>query len=145
MKKMHEQMERMYRAAALSKNPDKRLDPSAKQASLSRLLNVAQQNVHNWEKRGPSKEGVLEAQNELGINATWVLFGRGPMFVGGESTDTRQYGVAEARAAAYGPAWPFGDYSRYESLSEEKKAELARIVDAFLAGADTRTRKSATA
>lgn len=39
--------------------------------------------------------------------------------------------------------WPFGDVAEYEALSEEKKAELGRIVRAFLAGAAPTKRTAA--
>ncbi len=81
MKKMHEQMERLYAAArdisAISGHAD--------QSELARRLNVAPQNVKNWESRGVSKEGLLESQRHLGINATWVETGVGPRFIGGDT------------------------------------------------------------
>lgn len=98
MKQMHEQMARIYEAARASGM----LMSGPEQANLARLLNVAQQNVNNWERRGPSKEGMLAAQNVLGVNATWVMSGEGAMFTAG----------AQAKApAALEPAnakpWPF--------------------------------------
>ncbi len=80
MKHMHERMARLYAAAREAKL----LAGDADQATLARLLNVAQQNVNNWEARGPSAEGVLAAQELLGISATYVLKGTGPKFLGGD-------------------------------------------------------------
>lgn len=76
---MHEHMARIYTAASKTG----RLDEDHRQASLARLLNVSVQNVNNWESRGPSKEGLLQAQEFLGINATWVLTGQGPLLIEG--------------------------------------------------------------
>lgn len=72
------------------------------QANLARLLNVAQQNVNNWERRGPSKEGMLAAQNVLGVNATWVMTGDGAMF----TTSAPAKASAEPEPAKAQP-WPF--------------------------------------
>ncbi|WP_082887485.1 helix-turn-helix domain-containing protein [Bordetella ansorpii] len=79
MKPMHVQMARLYEAARAAK----RLSGTADQRELAELLNVAPQNVNNWESRGPSKEAMLQAQFSYDVNATWVATGKGPMFVGG--------------------------------------------------------------
>lgn len=131
MKQMHEQMERMYAAARMTK---RLREPE--QATLARLLNVAQQNVNNWERRGVSKEGALDAQRQLGISATWVLDGMLPMLVGGDSPDH----VASQVACS---PWPFGDRNRYDDLPTEKQEELGRLVNAFLAGAEPAKRSAA--
>lgn len=78
MKEMNERMQRLYEAAREAGH----LTGESDQATLARLLNVAPQNVSNWESRGPSGEAVLSAQEILGISATWVLKGLPPKFVG---------------------------------------------------------------
>lgn len=98
MKQMHEQMARIYEAARASGM----LMSGPEQANLARLLNVAQQNVNNWERRGPSKEGMLAAQNVLGVNATWVMTGEGAMFTSG----THAKASAKLEPAKARP-WPF--------------------------------------
>lgn len=98
MKQMHEQMARIYEAARASGM----LPSGPEQANLARLLNVAQQNVNNWERRGPSKEGMLAAQNVLGVNATWVMTGEGAMF----TTSAPAKASAEPEPAKAQP-WPF--------------------------------------
>ncbi|TQJ97294.1 S24 family peptidase [Achromobacter sp. SLBN-14] len=98
MKQMHEQMARIYEAARASGM----LVSGPEQANLARLLNVAQQNVNNWERRGPSKEGMLAAQNVLGVNATWVMTGEGAMF----TTSAPAKASAEPEPAKAQP-WPF--------------------------------------
>ena len=77
MKEMHERMKRLYEAAREAGH----LTGENDQSTLARLLNVAPQNVSNWESRGPSGESVLAAQELLGISATWVLKGIKPKFV----------------------------------------------------------------
>ena len=98
MKQMHEQMARIYEAARASGM----LMSGPEQANLARLLNVAQQNVNNWERRGPSKEGMLAAQNVLGVNATWVMTGEGAMF----TTSAPAKASTEPEPAKAQP-WPF--------------------------------------
>lgn len=98
MKQMHEQMARIYEAARASGM----LTSGPEQANLARLLNVAQQNVNNWERRGPSKEGMLAAQHVLGVNATWVMSGEGAMF-----TTSAQAKAPAALEPANVKPWPF--------------------------------------
>lgn len=87
MRKMHDQMTRLYEAARAAK----RLDSPDSQSEMAQLFNVGSQYVYNWEKRGPSKDALLLAQDQFGINATWVLSGRGPMFVGGDMPIPQQW------------------------------------------------------
>lgn len=90
MKRMHERMARLYEAAREAGL----LTGDTDQATLARLLNVAQQNVNNWESRGPSGEAVLAVQEKLGISATYVLKGQEPKFIGGKPpTAQPQHGV----------------------------------------------------
>lgn len=110
MRKMDEKTERLHQAARAAKL----LDPTTEQTSLARLLNVAPQNVHNWKKRGVSKDAAIEAQLLLGISATWVLYGKDSMMIPEEPKKERSPPFC-------GPAWPFGDYARYEALSDGKK------------------------
>lgn len=102
MKKMHDHMVRLYDAA----REMGRIRGDSDQATMARLLNVAQQNVNNWESRGLSKEGAIEAQRKLGVSAIWLLYGEGPPTVG-----TR---------------WPFEsiDPHRLNSLSPEQRRQL---------------------
>ena len=66
-----------------------------------------------------------KAARALSVSSEWLATGDGVMDV-----------------VSSGPEWPFGDYARYEALSNEKKEELKRIVDAFLAGAATLPEKN---
>ena len=69
---------------------------------------------------------VLAAQ-ALGVSSEWLALGRGSMLL----PDKNDRMLVKPETAQ----WPFGDFSRYESLSSTKKAQLAQIVEAFLAGA----------
>lgn len=50
-------------------------------SDLARVLNQSEQTINNWSYRGGgvSKQGRLQAQKELGISATWIEDGSGPM------------------------------------------------------------------
>ncbi len=122
MKALHAQMERLYQAARESG----RLSGEADQTEMARLLNVAPQNVHNWEKRGPSKEALLDAQAAFGVNATWVLSGSGPMFVGGSSLQTAE--------------WPFRrlDVRRLQRLDAEDRAYVEGKLEAVVEAVEAR-------
>ncbi|MDF8361916.1 S24 family peptidase [Achromobacter anxifer] len=89
MKEMHERMKRLYEAAREAGY----LTGDNDQSTLARLLNVAPQNVSNWESRGPSGEAVLKAQEALGISATWILKGTAPKFVGGDRPKPPPHGI----------------------------------------------------
>ncbi|AZY52216.1 XRE family transcriptional regulator [Bordetella avium] len=119
---MHIQMTRLYEAARIAG----RLSGDTDQADLARLLNVAPQNVNNWENRGPSKDALLEAQAAIGINATWVMKGVGPMFInGGHGPDT---------------AWPFDrlDIRRVQRLSPPDRAYVEGKLEAAIEAAEAR-------
>lgn len=68
---MNEQMKRLYDAALEMRG-------IASQAELARALNTSSQTINNWESRGISKQGLLSAQRDLGISASWLETGVGP-------------------------------------------------------------------
>jgi hypothetical protein len=66
MPKMHASMLKLYKFA----------DDNHKvvgQSALARKLKESPQTVKNWESRGISEGGALNAQNVLGCNANWLL------------------------------------------------------------------------
>lgn len=69
---MHETTSRLYEAARV-------LRGLTTPTEVARLLNVAPQNVNNWERRGMSKAAMLDAQEKLGCSAVWLMTGEGPM------------------------------------------------------------------
>lgn len=71
---MHEQMKRLYEAA------DK-LRGIKTQAEVARALNTSSQTINNWEARGMSKAGILNAQGVIGCDANWLATGEGNMLV----------------------------------------------------------------
>ncbi len=72
---MNKQMERLYEAA-------KKLKGIAGQSKLAMALNASPQTVKNWESRGISKQGMLEAQRAIGCSALWIDTGEGDMVIG---------------------------------------------------------------
>lgn len=72
---MHETMGRLYQAV-------KQIRDASGQSAVARLLNVSPQLLGNWETRGVSFEGMLNAQESLGCSAVWIRKGVGPMLVG---------------------------------------------------------------
>jgi len=66
------QMTRLYEAAKFLRGIEG-------QSEVARVLNASPQTVNNWEARGMSKTGMLKAQAEIGVSATWLETGQGPM------------------------------------------------------------------
>ncbi|KAI3591628.1 hypothetical protein D9X30_3453 [Cupriavidus sp. U2] len=70
--RMHPTMVRLYEAARTLKNLETPTD-------VARALNQSQQTVNNWERRGMSRPGMIEAQKHIGCSATWLQTGKGSM------------------------------------------------------------------
>jgi hypothetical protein len=82
------------------------LDAAAKlrgihgEAALTAALHSTdQQKINNWQRRGVSKDGALEAERYIGCPATWILDGRHPP---GTEWKTRTTLQAEQPAPGYG-------------------------------------------
>ncbi len=75
---MHSQMERLYLAA-------QEIRGIKGQSALARALGTSPQTLHNWEQRGISKAGMLNAQRTIGCSASWIETGQGAMQIGLES------------------------------------------------------------
>jgi DNA-binding transcriptional regulator YiaG len=69
---MHETAERLYQAA-------KELLRITGQSAVARILNASPQTLKNWESRGVSKAGMLDAERLIGCSATWIETGHGRM------------------------------------------------------------------
>lgn len=70
--RMHDTMKRLYEAA-------EQLHGITGQSALANFLNESPQLLNNWERRGMSKGGMLNAQERLGCSAIWLNTGVGPM------------------------------------------------------------------
>lgn len=97
---IHDQAQRLYLAA-------KELKQREGKAEVARLLNVSDQNINGWEKRGISEGGLLAAQEIIGCDAIWLRDGTGSMVHGGETTRSNLSDVARL-VAAYGRASDIG-------------------------------------
>ena len=69
---MNEQTQRLYEAADKLRNLR---EPSA----IARVLGISQQTLKNWETRGISAQGMIDAERSLGCSAVWLGTGRGEM------------------------------------------------------------------
>lgn len=83
---MHPTMQRLYQAAA-------ELRQITGQSELANLLNVSPQSVNNWEVRGISNQGLLDAQEKVGCSAIWLRNGTGHML--GPTANYGQVVIAE--------------------------------------------------
>lgn len=70
---MNPQMIRLYEVA--------REAGLAAPADLSRKMNKSLQVLKNWEGRGISKEGLLDAQSFFGVRAEWLKSGQGARYM----------------------------------------------------------------
>lgn len=90
---MHEQMRRLYDAAM-------ELRGIAGQSELAHALNESPQTVNNWERRGISIRGMLNAESALGCSALWLSTGSGSMVkTGGSAEASPAHKTSEPSAA----------------------------------------------
>ncbi|MBW0450871.1 S24 family peptidase [Paraburkholderia phenoliruptrix] len=80
--RMHATMERLYEAARL-------LHQIEGPAQLAKFLNISEQLVNNWQRRGISKGGMLDAQKLIGCSATWLETGNPPMLAAGLAAQSK--------------------------------------------------------
>lgn len=55
-------------------------------SQIARAFNTSPQTVKNWESRGMSKEGLLKAQQIIGVSALWLETGEGNMQLVSDAT-----------------------------------------------------------
>lgn len=73
----HPSIERLLSFVRASARVRPELAHAKPEADIQIRLGVSPQVFTNWKKRGISKEGALDAQRELGVNAWWLLQGEG--------------------------------------------------------------------
>ncbi|HDR9135086.1 TPA: hypothetical protein QDA91_006289 [Burkholderia vietnamiensis] len=81
MRKLHDTIERLYRAA-------KELQGVEGPANVARLLNESPQLLNNWERRGMSAAGMIHAASVIGCRADWLKTGGGRMVDEGLAKET---------------------------------------------------------
>jgi phage repressor protein C with HTH and peptisase S24 domain len=128
---MHPTTERLYAAAKIRHDLDG-------QSAVARALSSAgdettPQTVKNWETRGVSRKGMLDAERCLNISATWIQTGAGEMFVG-YSSDS-----ATTLQRKYLPAME--PFVTYEANSSETLVTIPRMNIAGVIGKDSGTRE----
>lgn len=113
---MNETMTRLYQAARELKNIDG-------QSELARYLNVSPQVLKNWETRGISSKGLIQAAKALEIDVRWLETGVGEMHPRPIEANAR-------------PAPPLHFWSSNDPLPEEDYAFAPFLKDfAFIGGA----------
>lgn len=70
---MHETMVRLHQAAKELKG----IDGRGAQSEIARLFGASPQQIKNWERRGISNRGMIDASKILGISASWLKTGQG--------------------------------------------------------------------
>lgn len=73
--RMHATMARLYEAMRTLR----KLDETPTPTDVAKALNQSQQTINNWERRGMSRPGMIEAQKIIGCSATWLQTGKGSM------------------------------------------------------------------
>lgn len=92
MSEMHPSMARLYEAAIAGKI----IKGKYPQAELAHEMNTSSQRIKNWEGRGVSKSGAIDAQKILGISLGWVMDGVEPMLESVKSANPSRYTLTEA-------------------------------------------------
>lgn len=73
--RMHATMVRLYEAVRTLRGLSETPTPT----DIAKALNQSQQTINNWERRGMSRPGMIEAQKLIGCSATWLQTGKGSM------------------------------------------------------------------
>lgn len=107
------QMTRLYQAAKELKGIDG-------QSNIARMLGTSPQTVKNWEIRGISKQGLVKAQEVLGVSATWLETGQGNMSMFVPSKETPKSELSDI-----GEASNFYVWNRFSDLSKDDWALLS--------------------
>lgn len=119
---MHETYERLMLAA-------KELRDVTTPAAVARMLNTSQQVLKNWEKRGLSEGGALEAQRVIGCDANWLLCKAETMEVQAWSpAPLRPTALVSEKLATYSvDRWPFSTFTSndfFSLLDEDKRTQF---------------------
>ena len=133
MTEMHESADRLYRAARLALRQD-----DVSQSELAKLFNTSSQTINNWEARGVSQQGAIEAEEVLGVSPRWILRGGAsePRLSTGSSTEVALPAHRAESAHEMNP-----DYVRFQLLdgaggmgAGAENADYPEVVkDVFLA------------
>lgn len=116
-------MSRLYAAAEALQNI--KIGERGGKAKLAGLLEVDQQQITNWEKRGISFEGAVKAEEALGCAAVWLKYGKGKMspwpFTRELLVSVEQLGAANLRSLENKIRFAIG-IPELPQLAEETKA-----------------------
>lgn len=113
---MNPQFERLFSAA--------KAKGIRNQSALADALHQTPQTVHNWQKRGVSRQAMVDAQRTFGCSASWIESGQGDMWVPGkEPAPGDETGAGLGREVVHArPGFPPVGYVRLELLNVEASA-----------------------
>jgi hypothetical protein len=119
---MHETMERLYAAA-------EELKGLVGQSEVARHMVQSPQTLNNWEHRGMSKGGMLDAERLIGCSSVWLQTGRGSMFTAVDDDVSLSADDQQTLAVAdYLPPDKLDDMiRRIEEEKDSKAALLAKL------------------
>ncbi len=122
---MHKTMVRLYEVAKL-----RGLDgPTA----VANHLNISPQVVNNWERRGISMAGLLQAEEVFECSATWLRTGVGESSSRHLAAESPKPNVALAAGGGSGGPWPFRLIRQDEW--DSAPAHVRENVEAYALGA----------
>ncbi len=124
MPPMHETMVRLYEAA-------RQLRGVEGQSAIARLINQSPQTVKNWESRGMSYAGMIEAEKTIGCAARWLESGMPPMAIGGKAHSLLSVTppVVDTQPAATLARETLAFAQDYELACKAKREILKRMAD----------------
>jgi hypothetical protein len=113
-------MQRLYKAV-------EELRKITQKAAVARLLNVSQQTLDTWGKRGLSRRGALLAQEKIGCDANWLRDSVEPLTATAATLpnlhDVRTSQVSDINATSFkDDFWPF------RLVSQKRLIELRRAL-----------------
>ncbi|MGE8453992.1 MAG: helix-turn-helix domain-containing protein [Pseudomonadales bacterium] len=122
---MHKTMVRLYEVAKL-----RGLDgPTA----VANHLNISPQVVNNWERRGISKAGLLQAEEVFACSATWLRTGVSESSRRNLAAELPKSNVASSAVGGGGAPWPFRQIRQDEW--DSAPAHVRENIEAYALGA----------
>ena len=138
---MHPSTARLY--ASFGIHPAEKGAPSRLAAAMNRSAQV----ITNWNSRGVSIEGAVEAERQTGSPAAWILNGDKLKAPKPRNTETTSIVLAcEPELPTFG-AWPFASITRgqWAALSDVDRQRIEAVVLAMMAPPQGTTEKQLAA
>lgn len=100
--------------------------PAPALADMQRELPWSWQRLHNWTRRGISKEGALDAQRRYGCSADYVLTGAGPKVVAVDQSGETSPQSTPSQLVRFA-AWQSGSRPQPRAVSLDDNPDLPVI------------------